>query len=62
MQQREVLLSSWQRDHSSLRYVQAHQSRQPDSAGDPTGLSRRPGAAQKGQGFPQEEGILLSLG
>lgn len=40
MRQREELLASWQRDHSSLRYIQA----------------------QKGQGFPQEERILLSLG
>lgn len=30
MRQREALLASWQRDHSSLRYIQAHQSRQPD--------------------------------
>lgn len=26
MRQREALLASWQRDHSSLRYVLAHQT------------------------------------
>ena len=30
MQQREALLASWQRDHSSLLYVQARLTRQPD--------------------------------
>lgn len=30
MRQREALLVSWQRDHSSLRYVLARMTRQPD--------------------------------
>jgi hypothetical protein len=30
MRQREALLASWQRDHSSLRYILARMTRQPD--------------------------------